>query len=77
MNPSNDQHQQQKTISTNNRINSKINQQLTLFVDWCFCDREVLFEKQCLFAVHKLVWHGKQFLAKQKGETKIKCMEDG
>ena len=36
-----------------------------LSFDWCHCGREVLFEKVCLFVVHKLVLHGKQFLAKQ------------
>ena len=61
----NDQHQQQKAISTKNSINSKINQHLTPFVDWCYCGREVLFEKVCLFVVYKFVLLGKQFLAKQ------------
>ena len=44
----NDQRQHQKTISTNDRINSKINQHLTHFVNLCYCGREVLFEKVCL-----------------------------
>ena len=48
---SNDQQQHQKTILTNNSINSKINQQHTPFVDWCYCGREVLFEKVCLFGL--------------------------
>ena len=52
--------------STNNRINSKINQQRIIFVDWCYCGREVLFEKVSLFAVYKFVLHGKQFLVIQK-----------
>ena len=43
------QHLIQKTISTNYKINAKINHHLTPFVDWCYCDREVLFEKVCLF----------------------------
>ena len=60
-----DQHQQQKTISTNNRINSKINQHLTPFVDWCYCGREVLFQKVRLFVVYKLSFDGKQFLTRQ------------
>ena len=62
----NDQHK--KTISTNNRNNSKINQHHTNFVDWCYCGREVLFEKVCLFVAHKFVLHGEQFLAKQRRE---------
>ena len=41
------------------------NQCHTQFVDWCYCGREVLFEKVCLVVVYKLVLHGKQFLAKQ------------
>ena len=40
----NDQHQHQKIISTNNSINSKIKQQHTTLVNWCFCLREVLFQ---------------------------------
>ena len=61
----NNQHQHQKTLSTNNRISSKINQHLTPFADWCYCGREVLFEKVHLFVVEKLVLHGKQFHAKK------------
>ena len=53
----NDQHK--KTISTNNRINSKINQHLTPFVDWCYCGRE------SVFVVYKFAMLEKQFLAKQ------------
>ena len=49
MNLDNEQHQHQKTLSTNNMINSKINQHLTTFVDGCL--------QVCL--------HGKLFLAKQ------------
>ena len=60
-----EQHQHQKTISTNNRINSKIKQQHKTFVDWRYYFREVLFQKVCLFVVYKFVLHGKQFLAKQ------------
>ena len=60
----NDQHQHQKTISTYNRISSKIKQQHTTFVDWCYGLREVLFDKVWLFVVYKVVLHGKQFLAK-------------
>ena len=41
----NDQHQHKKTATTNNRINSKIKQQHTTFVDWCYCLREVLIQK--------------------------------
>ena len=44
----NDQHQHKKIAkiaTTNNRINSKIKQQHTTFVDWCYCLREVLFQK--------------------------------
>ena len=37
-------------------------------IDWCYCGREVLFEKVYLFVVQKLVLHGKRFLAKQKRE---------
>ena len=59
------QHQHQKTISANSRINSNIYQQLTPFVNWCYSGREVLFEKVCLFVAYKFVLHGKQFLAKQ------------
>ena len=33
--------------------------------DWCYCGREVLFQKVSLFVVYKFVLHGKQFLAKQ------------
>ena len=61
----NDQNNIKKTTSTNKRINSKINQHLTPFVDWCYCLREVLFYKVCLFVVYKFVLHGKNFLAKQ------------
>ena len=55
----------QKTISTNSSIDSKINQPLTPFVDWRYCGGEGLFEKVCLFVVYKFVLHGKQFFAKQ------------
>ena len=41
----NDRHQHKKKTSTNNRINSKINQHFTPFFDWGCCGREVLFEK--------------------------------
>ena len=34
-------------------------------VVWCYCGREVLFKKMCLFVVYKFVLHGKQFLAIQ------------
>ena len=61
----NDQHRHQKIISTNNRINLKIKQQHTTFVNWCFCLREVLFQKVHLFVFYKFVLHGKQSLAKQ------------
>ena len=57
---SNDQHQHQETISTNNRINSTIKQHTT-FVDWCCCLREVLFQKVCLLVVYKFTLHGQQF----------------
>ena len=53
-----DQHQHQKTISTNNRIISKVNQYHTPFVDWCYSGTEVLFEIVCLFVVLNLVFHG-------------------
>ena len=43
--PNNDQHQLNKTATTNNRINSKIKQQHTTFVNWCYCLRKVLFQK--------------------------------
>ena len=43
-----------KTLSTNNRINSKISQQHTPFVD-CYCGREVSLEKVYLFVVHKFI----------------------
>ena len=59
-----DDHQHQKTSSAIYRINSKVNQHLTLFVDWCCCAGEVLFEKVCLSVVYKFVLHSKQFLAK-------------
>ena len=42
------------TKNINNSINSKINQQGTPFVNWCYCGYEVLFEKVCLFVVSKL-----------------------
>ena len=41
----NDQHQHKKTATTNNRIKSKIKQQHTTFIDWCYCFRDVLFQK--------------------------------
>ena len=47
-----------------------INQQHTSFVDWCYCGREVLFEKVYLIVVHKFVLGGAQFLAKHKREKK-------
>ena len=46
-------------------INSKIKQQHTIYVGWCYCQREVFFQKVCLFVVFKFVLHGKQFLVKQ------------
>ena len=42
---SNNPKQHKKTTTTNNRINSKIKQQHTTFVNWCYCLREVLFQK--------------------------------
>ena len=60
----NGQHQHQKTISTNSRINSEIKQQHTTFVDRCYCVREVSFWKVSLFVAYEFVLHGKQFLAK-------------
>ena len=33
----NDQHEHKKTATTNYRIKSKIKQQHTTFVDWCYC----------------------------------------
>ena len=59
----NDQHQHQKIISTNNRIKSKIKQQHTTSVNWCYCLIEVLFQKVYLFVVHKFA--GMEKLAKQ------------
>ena len=50
-------------MSKNNRSNSNTNQHITPFVDWCYGCTEVLFNIS-LFVVHKLVLHGKQFLAK-------------
>ena len=55
----NDQHQHKKTATTNNRIDSKIKQQHTTFVDWCYCLREVLFQK--VTVVYKFALHGQQF----------------
>ena len=37
-----------KTISTNNTVNWKIEQQHEAVVHWCYCFREVLFQKACL-----------------------------
>ena len=50
--------QYQQTIGLIKRIINK--------TPWSYLDIEVLFEKVCLFAVHKIVWHGKQLLVKQK-----------
>ena len=75
----NDQRRHQSTISTNNRNNSKINQHLTPFVNWCYWYREVLLEKVCLFVVNKLVLHGKQFLTNRVKYWQIwqgSCVED-
>ena len=58
--PNNDQHQLKKTATTNNRINSKIKQQHTTYVDWCYCLREVLFQKMFV-VVYKFALHGQQF----------------
>ena len=33
-------------------LNHKIKQQHTTFVDWCYCGREFLLEKVCLFVVY-------------------------
>ena len=60
-----------ETISANNRIISKINQQHTPFVDWCYGGREVLFEKVSLYVVHNLVLHGKQFLVEKGNRVNI------
>ena len=49
------QHKHQKAIATNNMIASKIKQQHTTFVSWCYCLREVLFQKVYLFVVYKFV----------------------
>ena len=57
--------------SSNNRINSKMNQHHTLFCNLVLCGGDVLtvlFEKVCLFVIVKLVLHGKQFLAKKQRE---------
>ena len=40
---------------------------ITPSVDWCYCGTEVLFEIVSLFAVLKLVFHGK-FLAIQQSD---------
>ena len=37
-----------------------------LFVDWCYCGRDVFFER--VFVVYKFVLDGEQFLAKQTSE---------
>ena len=37
-----------------------------LFVNWCYCGREVLFEKVCLLVIQNFVLYGKQFHAEQK-----------
>ena len=64
-----DQHQHQKTVSTNNRINSKIKQQHVYnFGLSVLCLREVLFQYVCLFVVYMFVLHGKQFLPNRQGE---------
>ena len=65
----NDKHQDKKTATTNNRIKSKIKQQHTTFVDWCYCLREVLFQK--VFVVYKFVLLGKPFHAKQRNRVKL------
>ena len=63
----NDQHQYQSIILTNNRINSKINQHLAPFVDWCYCGREVLIEKVCLVFT-SLSCTENNFLPNRQGE---------
>ena len=50
------QHQHQKTISTNNRINSTINQH-PLSIGATVHGREVLLEKVYLFVVYKFGLH--------------------
>ena len=55
----NDQHQHQKIIATNNRINSKIKRHHTTFVNWCYCLTEVSHQKLCLFVACKSVLLGK------------------
>ena len=54
-----------RMISTKSKINSKINQHLTPFVDFCDCGREVLFWESVFVCCHKFVLHGRQYLAKQ------------
>ena len=44
----NDQHQHKRTATTNNRINSKIKQQHTTFVAWCYYLRSFVSENGCL-----------------------------
>ena len=52
------------------RLNQRLINISHLF--WCYCGREVLFEKVCLTVVHKFVFHGIQFLAKQKRGIRVK-----
>ena len=62
-----DQHQNQKTISTNKSVISKINQQHKPLVDWCYCGRTFLCWKVCCFVVHKFACIENNFFPTEKG----------
>ena len=65
----NDQHQhKKKTATTNNRINSKIKQQHTAFVDWCYCLRQVLFQKMFVSCLQVYLARKTDYLPNKQGE---------
>ena len=74
-----------KTISTNNRINAKIKQQHTHFVDWCYCLREVLCKKMFVCCLQVCLAWTTILLPNRQGEKPktcpifagCACVEDG